>query len=76
MSTISAIEAKSLAIAHVKLLDLRGWRYECAGISENSTPTHWAAVFDVFSPEGNLVDGPVIFLIEKKNGTVTALEAE
>ena len=76
MSDISAENAELLAVAHVRKRDLRGWNYVCVGISENSSPTHWAAVFDTFSPAGNLVDGPVIFLVDKSDGTVRSFEPE
>jgi hypothetical protein len=73
--TISKEEAKALAISYVSSLDLRGYRYEFVGISFNDKwPNEWGAVFDVYTPRGNLMDGPVVLVVEKDTGRVREFE--
>jgi hypothetical protein len=75
--TISKEEAKNVAISHVKSLDLKGYRYEFVGISfDQKWANEWGAVFDVFTPNGHLMDGPVVFVVEKDTGHVRGFEAE
>lgn len=73
--TVSRKRAKELEVSYVESLDLRGYRYEFVGTSFNEAwPDEWAAVFDVYSPGGNLVDGPVVFVVEKDSGRVRGYE--
>ncbi|WUR12416.1 hypothetical protein E7V67_022345 [[Empedobacter] haloabium] len=73
--SISKERAQELAIEHVSQLDLRGYRYEFVGISfDEKWPNEWGAVFDVFTPNGNLMDGPVVFVVEKETGIVRGFE--
>lgn len=73
---ISKDDARALAEAYVEGLDLRGWRYEFACITEPRTRTdELAAVFDTYSPEGNLVDGPVVFIVNTTTGKVRPFES-
>ena len=72
---ISREQAKELAMAYVASLDLRGYQYEFVGISfDEKWPNEWGAVFDVYTPSGNLMDGPVIFVVEKNSGQVRGYE--
>lgn len=74
-TSISKDEAKTLALAYVNSLDLKGYRYEFIGISSNEKyPNEWGAVFDVYTPGGNLMDGPVVFVVEKDSGCVRGFE--
>ncbi|MBR7784081.1 hypothetical protein [Undibacterium luofuense] len=74
---ISREQAKELAMAYVASLDLRGYQYEFVGISiDEKWPNEWGAVFDVYTPSGNLMDGPVIFVVEKNSGQVVTLVQE
>lgn len=69
--TVSREQAKDLAIAHVQTLDLKGYRYECVGTSFDAKwPDEWGVVFDVYTPNGHLMDGPVVFVVEKETGRV------
>jgi hypothetical protein len=73
--SISKEQAKELAIAHVRSLDLRGFRYEFVGVSfDEKWSDEWGAVFDVYTPAGNLMDGPVVFVVEKDTGRVRGFE--
>ncbi len=71
MILITKDKARELAIAHVQTLELRGFRYEFVGISSSeSRENEWGAIFDVFTPSGNLMDGPAVFVIDKRTGQV------
>lgn len=75
-ASISKDEAKTLALTYIDSLDLKGYRYEFAGISSNENwPNEWGVVFDVYTPNGNLIDGPVVFVVEKDSGRVRSFEA-
>lgn len=68
---VSRKQTKELAIAHVRTLDLKGYRYEYVGTSfDDKWPDEWGVVFDVYTPNGNLMDGPVVFVVEKETGHV------
>lgn len=74
--TVSREQARELAVSYVESLDLRGYRYEFVGLSSNEAwPDEWAAVFDVYSPSGSLVDGPIVFVVEKDSGRVRGYES-
>ena len=68
MPEISDEAAIAQAKAHVSQLDLRGWRYDCVGVSRVRGQV--GVLFDTFSPSGSLVDGPVIFLVDPETGKV------
>lgn len=75
--TISKEKAKDLAISHVNSLDLKGYRYEFAGMSfDEKWANEWGAVFDVYTPKGHLMDGPIVFVVEKDTGRVRGFEAK
>lgn len=68
-------QARQLTLEHVQKLDLRGYRYEFAGISSNDKyPDEWGTVFDVYTPKGHLMDGPVVFVVERRTGAVKGYE--
>lgn len=69
-------DAKYLAMAHVASLDLKGFRYEFIEISESKIhPDEWGAIFDVYSPQSSLMDGPIVLIVEKDTGKVRSYEA-
>lgn len=64
-------QAKELAIAYVRNMELKGYRYEYVGTSFDANwPDEWGVVFDVYMPGGSLMDGPVVFVVEKETGRV------
>ena len=70
-TSISKDEAKALALTYIDSIDLKGFRYEFVGISfDENWPNEWGAVFDAYTPNGNLMDGPVVFVVEKDSGRV------
>lgn len=73
---ISAEDARALAEAYVEGLDLRGWRYQFAYITEPKLrKDELSAVFDAYSPSGSLVDGPAVFIVNTATGKVRPFEA-
>jgi len=75
--SISRDQAKELAIEHVRNLDLRGYRYQFVRITyDENWSGEWGAIFDVYTPAGHLMDGPVVFAIEKDTGRVRGFEAK
>jgi len=72
--TVLKEKATELAVAHVRTLDLKGFRYEHVSTSINAILTNeWNVVFDVYSPSGNLMDGPVVLVVERDTGLVRSL---
>jgi hypothetical protein len=65
--------ARVLAEIYVQGLNLRGWEYRFVGVKPDADGT-WGAVFDTYSPEGNLCDGPVVFVVDLESATVQGLE--
>ena len=63
MKKISKADAEAHALAYWTDKDLKGWRYDLADLRRGQDRV-WVAVFDTYSPSGNLVDGPVIVLID------------
>ncbi|MBT2243598.1 hypothetical protein JQK15_08600 [Sphingobium sp. BHU LFT2] len=68
---ISEEEALVLARNYIAQQDLAGWRLEVAEAQRPSyDPSNWAVVVDRFSPEGGLVDGPEILIVNGVTGEV------
>ncbi len=74
--TISRQGAEVRARAYVEGLDLSGWRYEFVSVSESPWMGEWGVVFDTYSPAANLVDGPVVFLVNENTGAVRPLNGD
>ncbi|HSV71243.1 MAG TPA: hypothetical protein VLI72_14135 [Methylibium sp.] len=72
---ISREQAQQLAVQYVQGLDLRGYRYDPVEVAcRDKFPDEWDVVFDVYTPSGNLMDGPVIIVVEKATGKVRDIE--
>jgi len=56
---VSRKQAQELAVASRWDSDLRGYRYEYVGTSFDANADEWGVVFDVYTPDGHLMDGPV-----------------
>ena len=73
---VSREQATSLATRYIESLDLRGWRYEVAEVKlVASDLENWTVVVDRFSPQGGLVDGPEILIVNGETGSVRTLES-
>jgi hypothetical protein len=68
---ISGDEALVLARDYIAQQDLNGWRFEVAEAQRHSyDPSNWAIIVDRFFPEGGLVDGPEILIVNGVTGEV------
>jgi len=69
-------KAKELVIAYFQTLELNGYRYEHVSTRINAIlRNEWNVVFDVYSPNGCLIDGPAVFVVEKGTGLVRSIMA-
>ncbi|MCA1198708.1 hypothetical protein K9B35_12080 [Sphingomonas sp. R647] len=73
---MSLEQAKLLADKYIAAQDLKGWRFQVveahrAGVD----PDNWTVIVDCFSPEGGLVDGPKILIVNGVTGEVRTLES-
>jgi len=73
---VSLQQAKLLAGEYIAAQDLKGWRFEVAEAHRaGADPSNWTVIVDRFSPEGGLVDGPQIFIVNGETGEVRAFES-
>jgi hypothetical protein len=72
--SITESAAKKLATDYIAQLDLKGWRYEIVDVRRLLDDRSWSVLVDSFSPEGTLVDGPVVFVIDADDGSIWTLE--
>lgn len=67
-------EAQALAETFLSQQDLKGFKYEFVTVKENELqPDYFGVVFNVFSPENTIIDGPAIFLVNKETKDVSVL---
>ena len=68
---IDRTKARELAEQFLGQQDLRGFAYRFSGITfDQRWPGEWSVVFDVYSPDDTLIDGPVVLIVDKANGRV------
>lgn len=74
--SITRQQAHGHAAAYLAAQDLKGWRLEIAEVRRALTDgMNWTVVADRFSPEGVLVDGPQILIVNGRTGEVRTFEA-
>lgn len=64
-------EAQALELAKNFLLkqNSRGHTYRISGVRNNEKrPGVYGVIFDVYTPENNLLDGPLVMLVDKRTG--------
>ncbi|HUD27247.1 MAG TPA: hypothetical protein VMQ93_00135 [Novosphingobium sp.] len=72
---ISLDDAILLAKQYISRQDLKGWHFEVAEAQRHPTdPANWSVIVDRFSPEGGLVDGPQILIVNGETGEVRTFE--
>lgn len=70
---IDSDQAGQLAIAYVSSLNLKGYRYEYSGVNKEKYYTgEWGVMFDVYAPEGHLMDNHAIFFVNPETGKIRA----
>lgn len=71
LSEESAIE---LVEKHMSQQDLRGYKYEFLKIeTKEHRPEVYGVVYNVYSPEGSIIDGPAVFIVDKETREVRVL---
>ena len=67
-------QAEKLAKDYMLAGDLKGWKYEFVEVNNRRGKGWWAAIFDIYSPEGDLFGGPVVVKIRESDGLVLTLD--
>jgi hypothetical protein len=71
---VDQTEARKLAEDFLSQQDLRGYSYIFSGVTyDDRWPDEWGIVFDVYSPEMSLIDGPVVLVVSKTTGEVRTM---
>lgn len=65
--------ASQIAEAFMSAQDLRGYSVKLSHTHLHPTGP-WGAVFDVYSPEGNPVDGPIVVVVDPETQTARFLD--
>ena len=64
---MDANQAQSIAEKLVATQDNRGFRLKFAEARKDERwPGEWSVVFDVFNPNGSLMDGPVVVIVNEQ----------
>ena len=71
---ITEDEARTIALAHLER-DSRGFTFRFAS-SKQKRPDDWTMVCDCITPQGSLLDGPIVMLVSKQTGRVRTLEED
>jgi hypothetical protein len=72
---VSQDQAWQFASAFISQQDLKGWRFDVAEAHRAAIdPDNWTVIVDRFSPEGELVDGPQILIVNGATGEVRFFE--
>ena len=60
-------EAKSIAESFLVTQDMKGFSVRHAETKKSIPwPNDWAVVFNVYHPQGHLMDAPIIVLVDEK----------
>lgn len=71
---MNEFEARQIAEKFVSGLDKRGHSIGFAEARRRVRyPDQWSVVFDVFSSNGNLIDGPIVVIVEETTGNARLL---
>lgn len=71
---ICEVAARQRAEQFLSAQDLRGYVYQFSHAKTTERrPEDWGVVFDVYSPEKTLVEGPVVIIVNKLTGSVSFL---
>ena len=73
---ISIAQTKDRAEDYIARQDLKGWRFEVAEVHRaGADPDNWTVVVDRFSPEGGVVDGPEILIVNGATAEVSTFDS-
>lgn len=60
-------EIREIAEAFVARQEMRGHTVKYVALGDRPKhPEEWSVTFDLYSPAGNLIDGPIIVIVDKK----------
>ena len=66
---IDEAQALKLAENFLQKQDSRGHTYRISGVRSNEKrPGVYGVIFDVYTPENSLLDGPLVMLVDKRTG--------
>ncbi len=72
--SLSEMEVKGLVDNFLSKQDLRGFRYEFLKVSvDEKYQGEVSAIYNVFTPEDSLVDGPAVLIIDENSKAVRFL---
>lgn len=73
---MSTIQVQQSAERLLATLDMKGHRAQFVEVvARERFPNEWGVIFDLYSPAGNLVDGPLVVLVDKKTGEARIFES-
>ena len=59
-------EARAIAESFLETQNMRGYKTVFAEVrSHDRWPNEWSVIFDLFTEAGNLMDGPMIVVVNK-----------
>jgi hypothetical protein len=68
-------EARTVAETFISATDMRGYSVVYADASKDEkTPDEWLVRFDLYSPNGGLVDSPTFVFVNEKTGLARFFE--
>lgn len=72
--SLSEAEVKGLVEDFLAKQDLKGHRYEFVKVNFDAKyPDEYGAVFNIYTPDNSLIDGPAVFIVNKNSKEVSVL---
>ena len=72
--SLSELEARELAEKYISEQDLRGYKYEFVKVNfDEKRPHEYGVIFNVYSSENSLIDGPAVFIVDKTTSELHVL---
>ena len=64
-------EAKTMAERFIATQDMKGHSIQFVSATKGiRSPDEWSILYDLFSPQGTLIDGPIVVLVDDASGEV------
>ena len=71
---IDQIAAREMAEQFIARQNLKGHTYKFSGVKfDERWPSEWGVVFDVYSPQNTLIDGPIVIVVDKTTGEARSM---
>jgi len=72
--SLSQQEARELVEKYISEQNLHGHKYEFVKVNfDEKSPDEYGVIFNVYSPENSLIDGPAVFIVDKNTSGVHVL---